>query len=124
MNQSAVTSTGAMAYTDTLRADPSFGIDLWVGPSKTTNNTNDLFGSVSNVKLDVGVLDSVIGTIDLTNLQLIIDVPLPLVTDVLNGVLGAGIPLPLVPFIQLVNPQVVFGDGYFGIATDFNFGDA
>lgn len=122
MNQSAVLGSGQWEYTDTLSIDAAFGIDLWVGPSKKVNNTNDLFGQVTNLKLTVGVLDSVIGTIDLSNLQLIIDVALPVVTGVLNGVLGAGIPLPLIPYITLVNPQVVFGDGYFGIATDFNFG--
>lgn len=46
------------------------------------------------------------------------DVLLPAI----NIILAAGLPLPAIPGITLVDPQLSLGSGYLGIATNFTLG--
>jgi len=119
LNHSVVLGDGSSKFTDSLGLEFKFGINAWVGAGSTTPSS--LYANITETQLTFQVLASDIGTINLSLLQLLVDIVVPIAVGLLNKYLNAGFPLPVATGITLINPEISFNNGYAGIAADIHY---
>ena len=109
----------AVVHAFSLEVDGS--TEVKVGLHQTAGATN-VTGEVESLDLEVTVQDTEIGPINATRItdliQLLVDsLALPLV----NGVANVGWPIPVIDGVELVDSEIILGDGYILIGTDVNY---
>lgn len=115
LNYGVITSTGVVPVFD-LTSTFTVGLDVTIG---ARNNTPVINLNVTTLSLELGVVSSQVGTINVIPIQGLLDTVLPFFRTLINDVIKNGIELPLLPGVQLLQPAVVFGDGYLAIACNF-----
>ncbi len=111
----------------------AFTIDGWAGMSldvKLSGTT--LYGDFNYIEGNFTVSRNF--NVDLKSLETTIgDFSASILTDLynllfnkglvplMNDVLGVGLPLPVVPGLTFVNPQILFGDGYMEVSTSATY---
>jgi len=122
LNHSVVLADGSSKFTDSLGLEFNFGIDAWIGPGSSTPSS--LYANITETAVTFQVLASNVGTINLSLLQLLVDIVVPIAVKTLNKYLNAGFPLPVSTGITLINPQLSFYSGYAGVAADISYSPA
>lgn len=115
-------ATGHMVHSHSLDARFAFGASLAVTDH---NNTATLMFNVTTLSLNMTGIDSSFGPMNTAGLDGMFAAVLPLVKDIINGLLAKGIPLPGAPTgAGAANVAVDMGEGYFAISFDLKFADA
>lgn len=113
----SVDTAGQEVHTHRLGFDATLGMAADI---KSVNDTSTLFFNLTTLAANVTALQSSVGPIDPSGLNTFLAIILPIVKDVLSGMLAKGIPLPGSPTgLGLINPHLTQGEGYIAVSADF-----
>jgi hypothetical protein len=104
----------------TLACNATGALDLAVNLTVPGNET--IVGNLSDVTCNLTVASSAVGSVAVSLLGDMITFVLgDVVVPTVNKALAAGIPLPSLAGLSLVDSEVAFGDGYVLMGTDLAF---
>jgi len=115
-------ANGTQFAADSIGLDFTIDVNAWIGAGKVTPSS--LYANITKCSITLEVFASAIGTIDMTLLQLLIDVVEPIAVKAINAYLNAGFPLPVGTGITLIHPTLQFFNGYVGVAADIVYNPA
>lgn len=85
-------------------------------------NGQSIYGNMTYLNGNFGLLASNIGPVDVSSFVSLLDTLLADgVVPVINGYLENGFPLPTVPGLTLVNPQIGYGQDFIYVGTDITY---
>lgn len=119
LNTSVVNPDGSSVPVFTLDAAFTVGLDIDVHNNKAGNSS--IYGKVTQLKIDVTVASSLVGTINTAPFTGILHALTPIVQGLLNTLLGLGMPLPFSQGFTLTNPIVSIEQGFIAIAANFAY---
>jgi len=106
----------------TLGIDMTVDLNAWVAHGKPPNATHwHLYVNVTKVNIDLKVVQSDIGPIDLLALKGFIAIITPTLVKLIDQALENGFPLPIGHGVSLINPVVRIHNGYAEVNADFGF---
>jgi len=102
---------------------PVFGINIkLISSGKATVSEGKVLGVLSYLNSSISTGFSNVGTINLSLLDSIIKLLCEnAIVPFFNYYLSHGIIIPTIHGVSLVNPQIVYGEGYIGVATDVTY---
>lgn len=124
------------------KAEIKAGLELTVRVKTGSGSFNDAFTVLVNTDVhgDVKVSNTVIsgsltdvtctsatlvqtqvGSVDVNGINDLFQFAMSMSQDYINGILAKGAPLPAMPGMKFLNPQVIYQDGYIVVATDISF---
>jgi len=114
----SVSANDSLTYLCTMLIDANGSLDISAS-MKGSNAT--LFASMSSLNLNLSVADSNVGPIDPIVLETIAKDIGPAIAAAVNVIGAIGLPLPTLDGVSLVNPHVLYNDGYITISSDFSY---
>jgi len=114
----SVINGSSLAFTDQLILDASGSLAITAG-MKGGNAT--LFATMTSMALNLSVGISELGPLDPVLLELITAALGPALMKAVNVVGAMGFPLPTLDGLSILNPHVLYNDGYVTVSSDFNY---
>jgi len=80
-----------------------------------------VYGHLKTFKVTATVSSSIIGEVNVTLLQDLLNFVGSFVTGVVNKMLAPGVPLPVVKGVSFVDPKIIWGTNYVAITSSFQY---
>jgi hypothetical protein len=119
VNLTVITPQGRQ-HAATLGYNMHLAFTMWVGPGKNTS-APFFYLKVASSETKLSVIDSSVGTIDLSLAQGFISFLSPIIVKLIDEMLANGFPVPLSKGFSLANPSIVFFNQYLGLEADFHY---
>lgn len=121
LQNSVVNKDGSLTYTHTLGLNILVGLNVSIVNAQPPATNATVLFSLSALNTTLTVVESAIGTIDLTTLDGLLAVGDPIIRSLVNAALAKGVPIPISPGLQFVDPQISYFGGFVGIGSDFTY---
>jgi len=122
-----VTAKGLIAFSaieESGALSPAFAVNfvaLGSGVALIDSN-NNLTAHIQYLSSNFSLVSSHIGDIPVEFLQFLIDTLLEqAIVPAVNSIIERGIILPTVAGVSLINPSLIYGDGYIAVSTDIKY---
>jgi len=89
------------------------------GEAKVSDTT--ISGQLTDASATASLVQTQVGTVDIDGFNDLIQFVLMTAIDTANQLLAKGTPLPSIPGMEFVNPNILYRDGYLVVATDIHF---
>lgn len=114
---------GSFVTAFTLDALATLTAELTIGPD--SNGSLALMGQLEYLDAQLSVASSSVGTVTTSLLQTLLDFTFrDVVIPIVNGIFANGFPLPSLDGITLTDTQLLYGDGYLTLGSNFTFSPA
>ena len=81
-----------------------------------------LVASIAYINSTLTTLNSIVGPVNTPLLQALVDdVFAGVIVPIVNALIATGLPLPQIDGVTLVNPAVIYNNGFVTVATNFTF---
>jgi hypothetical protein len=116
-------ANGSTPTAFTLLAATSLAGNLTIGvPAGANANDEAILGDVAYINSLLSVQSSSVGAVATAPLQALVDFVFgDIVVPEVNAIFAAGVPLPQLDGITLVNASILYAEGFLTIATNFSF---
>jgi hypothetical protein len=106
---------------DTIQIDGAIAVKLSVSSRKNEegNTDNVLNAEITKIKLELSVIDSNIGDIDVTKLNAATAIIAAAIKGIVDEIFQDGFVIPMIPDVILVDPEISFFANYFAIDSHF-----
>jgi len=106
----------AGAFEDAFTVLLSCDVD---GDAKVSGST--ISGELTDVTATASLVQTRVGDVDVSGINDLVQFALSMGLDAINAILAKGAPLPTLPGIEFVNPEILYRDDYIVVATDVKF---